>query len=153
MIVDTRLLWEERKRLIEDVRQLADEVLATADDAIERVKLPEPLLEREAGPEEPAESPTAEVELDLLPGGAGEPEAESSEYEEQPLPEELPEDAVGASPSEEAPPADDAPEDEPRGEHASRGPARLPGHRARHAAPDAGRRGASGRAQSARGGG
>jgi cell division initiation protein len=131
VIVDTRLLWEERKRLIEDIRQLADEVLATADDAIERVKLPEPLLEREAGPEEPAESPTAEVELDLLPGGAGEPGAEPSEYEEQPLAEELPEDAVGASPSEEAPPADDAPEaepeDEPRGEHASRGAGAPPG--------------------------
>ena len=28
VIVDTRLLWEERQRLIEDIRQLADEVLA-----------------------------------------------------------------------------------------------------------------------------
>jgi DivIVA domain-containing protein len=44
VVVDTRLLWEERQRLIEDVRQLADEVLATADDAIERVKMPEPLV-------------------------------------------------------------------------------------------------------------
>src|SRR5215211_8996855 len=40
VVVDTRLLWEERQRLIEDVRQLADEVLATADDAMERVKMP-----------------------------------------------------------------------------------------------------------------
>ena len=48
VVVDTRILWEERKRLIEDVRQLADEVLATADDAIERVKLPEPLRQAEA---------------------------------------------------------------------------------------------------------
>src|SRR5215217_9649844 len=41
VIVDTRALWDERQRLIEDIRQLADEVLGTADDAIERLKLPE----------------------------------------------------------------------------------------------------------------
>jgi hypothetical protein len=67
VVVDTRLLWEERQRLIEDIRQLADEVLATADDAIERVKMPEPLREPEPGA---ADSATSEVELDLLPGGA-----------------------------------------------------------------------------------
>ena len=50
VVVDTRLLWEERQRLIEDVRQLADEVLATADDAMERLKLPEPLAAAEAAP-------------------------------------------------------------------------------------------------------
>lgn len=43
IVTDTKLLWEERQRLIEDIRQLADEVLATADDAAERVKMPEPL--------------------------------------------------------------------------------------------------------------
>jgi hypothetical protein len=43
VIVDTRALWEERQRLIEDMRQLADDVLGTADDAIERLKLPEGL--------------------------------------------------------------------------------------------------------------
>src|SRR5919109_2065609 len=69
VVVDTRLLWEERQRLIEDIRQLADEVLATADDAIERVKMPEPLREPDAAA---ADSPTTEVELDLLPGGAAE---------------------------------------------------------------------------------
>ena len=37
LIVDTRILWEERQRLIQDIRQLADEVLATAEDASERV--------------------------------------------------------------------------------------------------------------------
>jgi DivIVA domain-containing protein len=66
VVVDTRLLWEERQRLIEDIRQLADEVLATADDAMERVKMPEPLREHDPA----TESPTAEVELDVLPGGA-----------------------------------------------------------------------------------
>lgn len=57
IVVDTRLLWEERQRLIEDIRHLADEVLATADDAMERVKMPE-LLE-----------PSAE---ELQPGPSGE---------------------------------------------------------------------------------
>jgi len=60
VVVDTRLLWEERQRLIEDIRQLADEVLATADDAMERLKLPEPLLAAEAGPE-PTTAETAAV--------------------------------------------------------------------------------------------
>jgi DivIVA domain-containing protein len=50
VIVDTRLLWEERQRLIEDIRQLADEVLATADDAAERVKIPEPIAAIEEEP-------------------------------------------------------------------------------------------------------
>jgi DivIVA domain-containing protein len=69
VVVDTRLLWEERQRLIEDIRQLADEVLATADDALERVKMPQPLRQPEASV---ADSPTTEVELDVLPGGAAE---------------------------------------------------------------------------------
>ena len=61
VIVDTRLLWEERQRLIEDIRQLADEVLGTADDAMERVKLPEPLARRSRG------RPPAELPADQLP--------------------------------------------------------------------------------------
>lgn len=79
VVVDTQLLWEERQRLLEDIRQLADEVLATADEAAERVTLPEglaeeppadgPLPESEIAPS-PVDPPTAEVELDLLPGGA-----------------------------------------------------------------------------------
>jgi DivIVA domain-containing protein len=50
VVADTRLLWDERQRLIEDIRHLADVVLGTADDAMERLKLPEPLAaaEREA---------------------------------------------------------------------------------------------------------
>src|SRR5918992_3379066 len=51
VVVDTRLLWDERQRLIEDIRHLADEVLATADDAMERLKLPEPLAAAEQGSE------------------------------------------------------------------------------------------------------
>jgi DivIVA domain-containing protein len=83
VVVDTRLLWQERQRLLEDVRQLADEVLATADDALERVKMPEPLRTEEEG--QPADQPTAEVELDVLQGGAGQDEAES----QPPAPGEL----------------------------------------------------------------
>ena len=47
VVVDTRILWEERQRLIQDIRQLADEVLATAEDASERVTLPQMLAEPE----------------------------------------------------------------------------------------------------------
>jgi DivIVA domain-containing protein len=96
VVVDTRLLWEERQRLIEDVRQLADEILATADDAMERVKMPEPLeplpdpeeeppgaidpeptepFQLGAVEEQPEEEPEREhtVELEALPGGPDEP--------------------------------------------------------------------------------
>jgi DivIVA domain-containing protein len=66
VIVDTRLLWEERSRLIEDIRQLADEVLGTADDAMERLKLPEQIG---AAPEPAADGlPPAEAE-ELPPAG------------------------------------------------------------------------------------
>jgi hypothetical protein len=76
VVVDTRLLWEERQRLIEDVRQLADEVLATADDAMERVKMPEPLaaadLDSEADAEARSFGPVA------VPAPEPEPEAPES---------------------------------------------------------------------------
>ena len=73
VVVDTRILWEERQRLIQDIRQLADDVLATADDASERVALPQMLAEPEPDTEE--EPPTTgEVDLDVLPGGAGDTE-------------------------------------------------------------------------------
>jgi hypothetical protein len=63
VVVDTRLLWEERQRLIEDIRQLADEVLGTADDALERLKLPEPL----AGTEQDSEPTTSEDPAGPIP--------------------------------------------------------------------------------------
>jgi hypothetical protein len=53
VVDDTRLLWDERQRLIEDIRHLADVVLGTADDAMERLKLPEPLAAAEEEAEEP----------------------------------------------------------------------------------------------------
>jgi DivIVA domain-containing protein len=83
LVLDTRILWEERQRLIQDIRQLADEVLATAEDASERVTLPQMLAEpepdtgavphtEEVGPDTEEDGPptTTEVDLDLLPGGA-----------------------------------------------------------------------------------
>jgi cell division initiation protein len=76
IVFDTRVLWEERQRLIEDIRQLADDVLNTADDAAERVSMPQMLSEEEAAVEEdgpPTEEeipPTNEVGFDVLPGGA-----------------------------------------------------------------------------------
>ena len=42
---DARVIWEHRARLLEEMRQLADDVLAVADDAAERIEPP-----KEAGP-------------------------------------------------------------------------------------------------------
>ena len=78
VVVDTRILWEERQRLIQDIRQLADEVLATAEDASERVTLPQMLAPQE--PETEEEPPTTgEVDLDVLPGGADDNGEETAE--------------------------------------------------------------------------
>lgn len=63
IVADTRVLWEERMRLIEDLRQLADQVLSTADDAFERLQMPEPLGDRSADSE-----PTTAEALAIAPG-------------------------------------------------------------------------------------
>jgi DivIVA domain-containing protein len=76
VIVDTRLLWDERQRLIEDIRQLADDVLGTADDAMERLKLPEQLGAAE-GPV--GEAPLGEAPLEEAPALADDPEAPAEE--------------------------------------------------------------------------
>src|SRR3712207_5270004 len=66
VITDTRALWDERQRLIEDMRQLADEVLGTADDAMDRLKLPEGIEHVEV--EEPTPTtPIAEQQLTAEP--------------------------------------------------------------------------------------
>jgi DivIVA domain-containing protein len=84
IVVDTRMLWEERQRLIDDIRQLADDVLATAEEAIERVSMPkmlaEPDTEEDGPPTEEDDTPVAEVELDVLPGGAA---AEAGDDEDE----------------------------------------------------------------------
>ncbi|MEA2362891.1 MAG: hypothetical protein QOD71_2036 [Thermoleophilaceae bacterium] len=100
VIVDTRLLWEERQRLIEDIRQLADEVLGTADDAMERLKLPEQL----------GSSAAAEPPLDIADPGDdpetvgldGEPEGEPTFDDPEPT-EPFRLGAVGDEPPEPAP--------------------------------------------------
>ena len=57
---DAERIWHERQRLIEDLRQLAEETLRVADDALERFDHPaEPTLEEE----EPA-GPPAFADLD-----------------------------------------------------------------------------------------
>ena len=63
IVYDTRVLWEERQRLIEDIRQLADDVLSTAEEAIERVSMPQMLSEEDV-------PTTNEVDFEVLPGGA-----------------------------------------------------------------------------------
>jgi cell division initiation protein len=85
IVYDTRILWEERQRLIDDIRQLADDVLGTADEAAERVSMPQMISEQdevveEDGPPTEEDVPTTnEVELDVLPGGAGSGGAASDE--------------------------------------------------------------------------
>src|SRR5215212_11134964 len=72
IVEDTRVLWEERQQLLQDIRQLADEVLATAEEASERVNQPAMIreLDPEAEPDTAEDIPTTdEVELDVLPGG------------------------------------------------------------------------------------
>jgi hypothetical protein len=63
VVADTRLLWDERQRLIEDIRHLADVVLGTADDAMERLTLPEPL----AAAEQEADETGAGAEVRPMP--------------------------------------------------------------------------------------
>ena len=87
IVYDTRILWEERQRLIDDIRQLADDVLGTAEDAAERISMPQMIgeqddvVEDDGPPTEEDVPPTNEVELDVLPGGAGENGAASDEDE------------------------------------------------------------------------
>jgi DivIVA domain-containing protein len=68
IVEDTRVLWEERQRLVQDIRQVADDVLAIAEDAGARLGLPGMLADPEPDTEEDG-PPTSEVELDVLPGG------------------------------------------------------------------------------------
>jgi DivIVA domain-containing protein len=133
VVADTRLLWDERQRLIEDIRQLADEVLGTADDAIERLKLPEPLVpveedsepttsEETARPiphplsiartdppdEDPDTDPSIPYDLEGPPD-----EAEPEATEAWALDDERDPDATVAWALEDEPATDAAPEDEP----------------------------------------
>jgi DivIVA domain-containing protein len=80
VVVDTRLLWDERQRLIEDIRHLADVVLGTADDALERLKLPEPLAAAEREADQAAEGGGARPiphPLSIAREPAPEPDTES----------------------------------------------------------------------------
>jgi DivIVA domain-containing protein len=88
VIVDTRALWDERQRLIEDIRQLADEVLGTADDAIERLKLPEQIESSAPLEDDPESGADPEALADpetvaLAPETLGEPFAEDPEPTER----------------------------------------------------------------------
>ena len=89
IVVETRLLWEERQRLIEDLRQFADDVLNTADDASERVTMPQMISEekpdQDGTPTEAGDPTTNEVELDVLQGGAAAPaDGDEATREEEP---------------------------------------------------------------------
>ena len=96
VVVDTRLLWDERQRLIEDIRHLADVVLGTADDAIERLKLPGPL----AAAEQEAEQTGAGGNVTPIPHPlsiAREPEPDPQSDPSIPYDLELPEEDPDAT--------------------------------------------------------
>ena len=68
--VDTRKLWAEREQLLEEIRRLADEVLATAEDAVERFKAPEAVameLARQEAAEGSVTAKPPENEQDTAP--------------------------------------------------------------------------------------
>jgi cell division initiation protein len=85
LAAETQRLWEDRIRMIEEMRQLADEVLGVADDALERLPEPEALLggpdeELPAQLDEQAGDPTVAAEVVELPPpteAGDEPTAES----------------------------------------------------------------------------
>ena len=93
LAAETQRLWQDRIRMIEDMRQLADEVLGVADDALERLPEPEALL---GGPEEQLPAPvdedaagdaTVAAEVVELPP-PGEPPAGESERDADAPPDE-----------------------------------------------------------------
>jgi DivIVA domain-containing protein len=97
LAAETQRLWQDRVRMIEDMRQLADEVLGVADDALERLPEPEALL---GGPEEqlPASAedveagdPTVAAEVVELPSPAptsGEPSTDEADRRDESPPDE-----------------------------------------------------------------
>ena len=94
-------------------------MLATADDAAERVTLPAQLGPPEGQPAALTDQPTTEVELDVLPGGAGlEPEPTLSE-EEPPGPQPLHEQALHEQPLDEAAAVDEPALEQPTVEEPS----------------------------------
>jgi DivIVA domain-containing protein len=125
VIVDTQLLWDERQRLLDDLRQLADEVLATADDAAERVRLPEQLGPPADAATALTDQPTTEVELDVLPGGAGLEDPDEPPVVDETLPgpalheEPLQQEPIG-EPAEPPTEEEELPAEEPGDEHRPR---------------------------------
>ena len=84
MRADTLRLWAERQQLIEEVRHLADETLAVADVAMERLAEP-PRMGRRESTQAAADEPTAVVDepvpAESAPGeepAAAQPETGSS---------------------------------------------------------------------------
>jgi DivIVA domain-containing protein len=66
---DYGAIWAERDRLLEQVRDLAERLLGTADDAAERFPTQDEQLAAETGPEETASIPALEASPD--PADAG----------------------------------------------------------------------------------
>ncbi len=74
---DSKAIWEQRQRLLEDMRQLADDVLAVADNAAERIDPP-----KEAGP-----TGDTTDDLPVPPAGDGSEDATIDQRAQAPRPE------------------------------------------------------------------
>ena len=114
---DTRAVWEQRQRLIEEMRQLADEVLGVADDALERLQEPDTELGDDDEPDaEPAADDngyqdTAFMSRDELFGtddttAEAQVEAEDTTVAEAPPEEEAAEAAGSDEAAQDEPPED-----------------------------------------------
>lgn len=71
--VDTRTIWDQRARLLEEMRQLADEVLGVADDAGERIDPPSERGPSGATTDEVSVAEVSEDETAQQPSAAPEP--------------------------------------------------------------------------------
>jgi len=76
---DARGVWQQRTRLIEELRRLSDEVLTVADDALERLDPPEPATSSSRPPEPTAEEPLVSEGPAEDPEEEDEPETASAE--------------------------------------------------------------------------
>jgi DivIVA domain-containing protein len=75
---DTGQLWEQRNRLIEDIRQLSDQLLALADDAGDRLEQPEAIGQPQRESQEDGQEPEADTAETPDLGVVEQPTVESS---------------------------------------------------------------------------
>lgn len=110
---DTDVIWQERRRLIEDVRKVADALLAVTDDALERFP-PEEAAPAPGAPATPAKS--APLATPATPSESAAPVASreaSTSVDASPRPDlDAPTEAHETIPADELEPEEHSPEDD-----------------------------------------